>query len=143
MTYRKLRIAWSVAWGMLCFSIISACFVLHYGRASLNLMRRSGTGLTEVGIYEGQVILSFDPQVPYRPEWAGQTYHYGIRYNVYSNGSWYLRGTLFAVGAWLAVLAMPLVALPWLSIKRFSLRALLIATTLIAMVLGLIVWAAR
>jgi hypothetical protein len=34
-------------------------------------------------------------------------------------------------------------ALPWLPFKRFSLRTLLIATTLIAVVLGIIVWVAR
>ena len=45
---------------------------------------------------------------------------------------------------WLAVLLVGMSAsLPWLSLlpKRFSLRTLLIATTLVAVVLGLIVWA--
>jgi hypothetical protein len=42
----------------------------------------------------------------------------------------------------LVVLAASFVGLPWFR-YRFSLRTLLIATTLIAMVLGLIVWAVR
>ena len=39
----------------------------------------------------------------------------------------------------LAASAAPFAALPWMRYS-FSLRALLIATTLVAMVLGLIVW---
>ena len=47
------------------------------------------------------------------------------------------------VPAWIMVFAMPIfAALPWLR-WRFSLRSLLIATTLIAVVLGLIVWLSR
>ena len=44
----------------------------------------------------------------------------------------------------LIVLLLPTAGLvaPWLSIKQFSLRTLLIATTLVAVVLGLIVWLA-
>ena len=46
---------------------------------------------------------------------------------------------------WLPCLAAATIALlPWLKwSKRFSLRTLLIATTLVAVALGLIVWAAR
>ncbi len=46
---------------------------------------------------------------------------------------------------WIVALVAALVgALPWaLKIRRFSLRTLLIATTLVAVVLGLAVWASR
>ena len=47
---------------------------------------------------------------------------------------------------WLAVLLVGMSAsLPWLSLlpKRFSLRTLLIATTLLAVALGLIAWTLR
>jgi hypothetical protein len=51
----------------------------------------------------------------------------------------------FAIPQWLLVLSVLLLAAaPWLRCSaRFSLRTLLIATTLVAVVLGLMVWAAR
>ena len=52
--------------------------------------------------------------------------------------------TLFTVRYWLPVLITAIFAYaPWIGrATRFSLRALLIATTLVAVVLGLVVWAA-
>jgi hypothetical protein len=55
-------------------------------------------------------------------------------------------GFLVGIPYWFPVLlSAALAAAPWLPwwSKRFSLRTLLIATTLIAVVLGLIVWASR
>ena len=53
------------------------------------------------------------------------------------------RGTGLAIPYWSLLLPMAaLAAAPWLR-WRFSLRTLLIATTLVAVGLGLIVWAAR
>jgi hypothetical protein len=51
-------------------------------------------------------------------------------------------GTLHAVPYWFCVLLLgTLVAVPWFPIKRrFTLRTLLIVTTLVAVMLGLIVW---
>jgi hypothetical protein len=51
----------------------------------------------------------------------------------------------FFASHWAAVLLMlALTAAPWFPwSKRFSLRTLLIATTLVAVVLGLVVWASR
>ncbi len=34
----------------------------------------------------GRLFLAWQPATPYRPAWAGQTNHYGFRYNRYSNG---------------------------------------------------------
>ena len=48
----------------------------------------------------------------------------------------------FDVPCWLASLVAAIVAaFPWIR-RRFSLRTLLIATTVVAVVLGLVVWAA-
>ena len=50
---------------------------------------------------------------------------------------------MLAFPQWCPVLAsMILAVIPWLR-WRFSLRTLLIATTLVAVVLGIIVWAVR
>jgi hypothetical protein len=64
----------------------------------------------------------------------------GIRYQQLSPAM-----TLFAVRYWLPVsITAILVCVPWIDrATRFSLRTLLIATTLVAVGLGLIVYAAR
>jgi hypothetical protein len=49
----------------------------------------------------------------------------------------------YFVGMWSLVLgSVACSATPWVSLKRFSLRTLLIATTAVAVVLGVVVWAA-
>jgi hypothetical protein len=61
------------------------------------------------------------------------------------NTAWgfYISHSALDVPHWFLVLAtIGLSALPWLRL-RFSLRTLLIATTLVAVVLGLVVWASR
>ncbi len=126
-----------------CVLLIAACFALQYRGANIELMRRGGPGPTVVQIYEGKFSLSWEPRVPYRPAWAGQRIRYGFRYSVYSDGSWHIWGPLWAVGALLAASVAPFAAIavaPWIHwTKRFSLRTLLIATTLVAVGLGLIV----
>ena len=64
----------------------------------------------------------------------------GIRYQQFSPVM-----TLFAVRYWLPVLITAiLVCVPWIDrATRFSLRTLLIATTLVAVILGAIVYAAK
>ena len=135
---RKLRIALSVVFGVMCLTLIAACFVIQYRGANLELIWRGGSGTTVVEIYEDKLSLSWVPRVPYRPAWAGQINRQGFRYNVYSNGSWHVWGPPWVVGALLAAVVAPLAALPWMRI-RFSLRTMLIATTLVADVLGLAV----
>jgi hypothetical protein len=123
--------------------VMAACFSIQYRGANVELMRRTGPGPTVVHIYEGKRLsLSWEPRAPYRPKWAGQTNRYGFRYNMYSDGSWNVSGPLWAVGALLTAAAATFAASPWLT-WRFSLRTLLIATTLAALMLGLLVWAMR
>jgi hypothetical protein len=141
MKPRNLRIAWSVASGFGAV-LIAACLAVEYLGVNVELMRRGSPGPTVVEIYQGKLWLSWEPRVSYRPGWAGQINRYGLRYNVYSNGSWYVWVSTWVVGALLAVAAAPFAAWPWLSL-RFSLRTLLIATTLIAVVLGLVVYLNR
>jgi len=139
MKHRKLRIAWSVAWGVACLALSAACFVLQYLDTSVELVKRGGPGLTSVATYRGKLSLSWEPRMQYRPEWAGQTNHYGFRYNMYSSGHWNVSGPLWIVGVLLAVVAAPLTAMPWLTL-RFSMRTLLLVMTLVAALLGLIAW---
>jgi hypothetical protein len=64
---------------------------------------------------------------------------------MYSSGTWNVSGPLWVVGVLLATAGASLAAVPWLrSLRyRFSLRTLLIATTVVALVLGLIIYAMR
>jgi hypothetical protein len=139
MRFRKLRIAWSVFWGLLAVLLIVACLAIQYQGATLTLMRRGGPGPTDIRTYKGRLFLSWEPRVSYRPEWAGQTNRYGFRYNMYSDASWNVSAPAWQISLLLATAIVPLAALPWLP-YHFSLRTLLIATTLVGMVLGLIVW---
>jgi hypothetical protein len=63
------------------------------------LMSRDGSGLTEVALDEGNLRVSWQPRVPYRPRWAGQDNRLGFRYNVYSDGSGYAWAPLWAIAA--------------------------------------------
>jgi hypothetical protein len=140
MRFCKLRIAWSVIWGTACLVLTAACFTFLYRNSNVDLMRRGGPGPTVLRIDEGEVSLSWEPRSPYRPKWAGQSWHCGFRYNVYSNGSWWVSGPLWAVGAFLVAALATFAASSWLT-WRFSLRTLLIVTTLAGLMLGLSVWA--
>ena len=81
-------------------------------------------------------------------------WHYGSRPSEAYRESWKLTyfphdgnlgGTPFQSPYWLLVAVAGLfAALPWIPIpRRFSLRTLLIAMTLVAVVLGQIAWAAK
>jgi hypothetical protein len=109
---------------------------IRYRGTNVELMRRGGPGPTVVRIFDGKLSLSWAPRVAYRPAWAGQVNRHGFRYTVYSNGSRHVWGPLGAVGALLAAVAATLASLPWIRC-RFSLRAVLIALTLGAVLLGL------
>ena len=61
------------------------------------LMDRDGAGLTAIKLYEGNLCVGWEPRVPYRPAWAGQTNRYGFRYNLYSDGSGYAWAPLWAM----------------------------------------------
>ena len=50
---------------------------------------------------------------------------------------------MFPIGSLGSAIRSPLPLFPWLRCPRFSLRTLLIATTLVAVVLGIIVWMSR
>ena len=49
-----------------------------------------------------------------------------------------------ALPLWMPTLLFSTLSLaPWLSLKRYSLRTLLIATTLVAVILGIVLWSTR
>jgi hypothetical protein len=151
MKYRKLRIAWSVGWGilavLLCVLWVRSYYVWDWKRTPVF----SGSIFTSSGL--GQVCLCVTSYRGFHFKWeAIDAKEYvppvgGSIHGFYTNsGTDTLnRGKfkLVAFPLWFATLVIAtLAAFPWFC-WRFSLRTLLIATTLVAVVMGLAVWLLR
>jgi hypothetical protein len=147
--FRKLRIAVSVTCGIACVLLI-VLWVRSYWKwdtlasrlpTGSNLVLTSWGGDFSVGIdhqpgpFAPTEALEFDSRL--KSSWTrdeserGFGIHRGPTYLIIASPAWFwvLTGVLLS-GA------------PWIR-KRFSLRTLLIATALVAVVLGLIVWSVR
>ena len=153
MRFRKLRIAWSVFWGLACVLLI-VLWVRSFWRMDWVQLRYSDTHYLQllshtsrIAITHGTVrddmeglqrLESASPAVQEFPHYLGSNW-WGFQrdpigqYDLAVFPFWFV--TLLA--ATLCVASWP----PWA--WHFSLRTLLIATTLVAVVVGLIVAAAR
>jgi len=153
MRFRKLRIAWSVFWGLAAVLLI-VLWVRSYwwidgisgnrGRHYIYADVHSGLARFARIVPTGQF-----PPVPWRAfshslresdleaaanSSKGNHRALGFQWRIFGNG-WNV-----AVPIWFpALICGGLAAVP-LGRPRFTLRTLLIATTLVAVVLGLIVW---
>ena len=148
MTYRKLRIAWSVICGI-AFLLSCVLWARSYWWVDTAATNRFGRAF-EFTSLDGTVAASWadiplgmNPALFTMPEAnpfdEPQSVHAGLgfRFSDYSS----FRSLV--IPYWFTtLLSATLCVAPWLPLKRFSLRTLLIATTLIAVALGLIVWAA-
>jgi hypothetical protein len=145
MRFRKLRIAWSVGWGLLAVLLV-LLWVRSFWHIDIIEIRKpfpavalgSGLETTLVRIY----------RQPMRSGWSFHSYStrnqpknedaiLGFSY-VLSDYDLSITMPHWFVASFIAIVAV----LVWFS-WRFSLRALLIATTLLAMLLGLTVFATR
>ena len=159
MRFRKLRIAWSVGCGMACVLLI-ALWVRSYQREDI-LFTNVGrlTWIVQIDSWDGRLnLLTHQEDAPSSIwlHWQCESLDLHRRYEtalrevqVASNSTPdptfdFARltrpfGMSARVPHWSGVLLLfGLAAAPWLR-WRFSLRTLLIATTLVAVVLGLIV----
>ncbi len=143
MRFRKLRIAFSATCGIACVLLI-VLWVRSYSigdSAFLNSMHSitsiRGRICLDVSIVWNEIVYASDP----------------ITLNVFRNdirieslevdpGTHLVRENVSAPHWIIVVPSLTLGVIPWLRV-RFSLRTLLIATTLVAVMLGLAVWAAR
>ena len=149
MRFRKLRIAWSVGCAIACLFLL-ALWVASYNNFATTdqFVVASNVELT-VEFYHGRTALIFSPPGP-----QGSSPMWLLDYPIQNGnklpgiaGFALLRtpivGDVYMFPFWFPVLlAVTAVTAPWLR-YRFSLRTLLIATTLVAGVLGLVVWAAK
>jgi hypothetical protein len=153
---RGLQIAWSVWWGILCVLLVvlwvrsySWIYSIHgtgYPREFWCESLRGELGFLVLSPNAGSVRgLRFwtrpPEQVPYYKDglyvdWPRPfSTAYGIRWT-------FFRGFGLVIPCWMPVVFIgALASVPWIPWScRFSLRTLLIATTLIAVALGLVVW---
>jgi hypothetical protein len=145
MKYRKLRIAWSVSWGIVALLLCVLWVRSYWWFDNLNLSRAeskviqsfrggialvcnaraSTTGFTTIAAEE---VLSWFESTKrvFKPDW---------RFTVDRDGA-----NIRCPQWFLVVIAAIIGLIPWLPLSNsFSLRTLLIATTLIAVVLGAVV----
>ena len=150
--FRKLRIAWSVVCGIVCVLLIALWMRSYRWRDGIGgrVLGRYADIVTGFGEFR---VLLLEP-LPgttgirlYSRENTGSTpnAHWGkvdqgglgYRWRIYSNGV-HIQASFW----WPVVFATVSSVLPWIR-WRFSLRTLLIATTLVSVGLGLVVYAAR
>ena len=152
MRFRKLRIAWSVAWGIIAVLLCVLWVRSYWWQEHFVRINSSNRYLTLGHCYGAMYLRAGDPKpsdlraYPIRDKWY--TYRseamphraekFFLKPKAQSGPQPGLRG--IHLPHWvLVILCCAVSGFPWLS-TRFSLRTLLIATTLVAVVLGLIVW---
>jgi hypothetical protein len=143
MRFRKLRIVWSVFWGMVCVLLI-VLWVRSYLTTDDILGDTGGSEYTQFVTQEGTFIIEYpsDLRSIRKFKWKYMQLPVG---SFGHQKSWFPRyyagpAEQLVIPMWtIEVFICGLALLPWLP-RRFSLRTLLIATTLVAVVLGLIVW---
>jgi hypothetical protein len=139
MKHRKLRIAWSVAWGIVAMVLIALWVRSYKYLDSAQLL--SGHPVSSV---RGRILIGrqvgLAPLVPNAPipnRRMGIVSRPLIAFNVTFGGAG------VALPFWSATLLSAVMMSAFWFPDRFSLRTLLIATTLVAAGLGLIVWATK
>jgi hypothetical protein len=152
MKHSKLRIAWSVAWGIAAVLLV-ALWVRSYwwwdtiGTKSNNSLATSLQGWVYIDRFVNADISS-TTSLQIHDLLGARLYVLCIYLNpgptvwnrASTSGSWSLTFPIWSATIAAATLAYS----PWVRwSKQFSLRTLLIATTLVAVGLGLIVWLAR
>jgi hypothetical protein len=162
MRFRKLRIAWSVLWGLITVLLLMLWVRSYWWfdvwridpiYKAYSIGGQSGSGCFVLDC--GNSFIPAFPQTNFRyqctklEKLVPELQNYGLfssrvwgRFSARIEGRNYFS---FVVPYWFLVLAAALwAAIPWLPwwSSRFSLRTLLIATTLVAVLLGLVVYAA-
>jgi hypothetical protein len=150
--YRKLRIAWSVFWGIACVLLIGL-WVRSYHTRDFGGVRLTTWQYLRLDSKEGQVNLSvraFDGTAdPHR--WWRHTHTGFPSYDLLNPEGQSVSKNWFQIMRWkdrtevlipywfIALSSVAIASLTWIR-WRFNLCTLLIATTLVAVVLGVIVW---
>jgi hypothetical protein len=139
MKYRKLRIGWSVGWGLLCLSVVGlwirCLFVGDFGgglHAHVGTMRVSKSRVVSLSTLNGNCVITCSPRGSASPNNFQATFPHAIAN--YPKVKIPFSSITFIVAG--------LGFLPWLSF-RFGLRTLLTSMTLFAVGLGWAVYMFR
>jgi hypothetical protein len=143
MKFRKLRIAWSVAWGIASI-LLCVLWVRSYRWVDVIAVQQSSQRVVGIGSCNASIMIgaSSDETFPLGT-WLVEPNLKPVKYLPWFEASFHSVSSEIYVPDWpLIVLTASVAVAPWIRHLRwrFSLRTLLIATTLVAMVLGLIVW---
>jgi hypothetical protein len=153
MRFRKLRIAWSVAWGIACLLLV-ALWVRSYQWNDIYSRLNSNGWVTTFGSDRGCGYLFYGriSPIPASGKQFRNLPSHGWRLNssearppVPVTFQWQMTATRTKMKApfWFVTLILAGIGiLPWLS-YRFSLRTLLIVMTLVAVAMGWAVYAVR
>jgi hypothetical protein len=145
MKYRKLRITWSVAWGVVAV-LLCVLWVRSYWY--VDTFSLGSYGNTHwLGSISGELRYAKPRGQAHSLQWNTLPRE-SLRRESPRGSILGFRGVMISSGIpivphWFPLtIFTTLATVPWIK-WRFSLRALLIATTLVAVVLGLVVWASR
>jgi hypothetical protein len=160
MKFRKLRIIWTVFCGIACVLLLVLWVRSYWWIDYINAPGR----FQITSVSQGRLIITRYPPDYSIPSWylfssqsTGDSeaddwvetvnfLGFGLGMGLYGTGNLPEATSIAFVHYWFVVMLFALLTacpwLPWWS-KRFTLRTLLLATTLIAVVLGLIVWSVR
>jgi hypothetical protein len=148
MKYRKLRIAWSVWWGVGAVLLIALWVRSYWWCNSIYIQHSTQVRIARVFSMQGRIGISsrqHGMDTKFRSFKLGEPMEYTDDYGRNSTSAWirimrWVSFTEVLVPYWLVVfLCGSSATAPWIAF-RFSLRTLLIATTLVGVLLGLIVW---
>jgi hypothetical protein len=161
---RYLRITWTVFWAIACALLIVLWIrsywwqdSLHVNYAGRDTPNYSGTKSININSAQGRIAVSnlpmrWAPRIATNHSKISHTFvpfDYKDEFGNVPSATWFRvmrwskpSHTSVEFPNWFTALCCSTLAMaPWLPwSRRFSLRTLLIATTLVAMVLGLIVW---
>jgi hypothetical protein len=150
MKYRKLRIAFSAVCGVLCLLLV-VLWMRSYSRLDWLQVGESSVASTSGRLLANELFAMGGPPSSSRTmtqtEWTEKLSRHTFANNRVviwrtSHGALIPMGVGNSIPYWpLVVVALTLLVIPWLP-WRFSLRTLLIATTLVTVGLGLIIYAA-
>ncbi len=145
MKQRKLRIAWSVAWGIVAMLLVGL-WVRSYWTLD-GLFRVNSSYRASLYSSNGSISFTRIPKLFANPRATKTEWYVSHDDQMFAFKDWTWdfssTGQVVQIPLWLPTIFVALMCTAsWLPIwsNRFSLRALLIATTLIAVGLGLIVW---
>src|SRR5262245_20059826 len=146
MSFRKLRIAWLVGWGIAAVLLIALWVRSYWRMDGLTLAASAKRGLLLSSQFGG-LLIQYQDYTGTQTTLANGFRSLPVQHNKgggavvsFSRLAIVRRANIVALPYWLLLLiALTSGAAPWFR-WRYGLRALLIFTALVALVLGLAVW---